>query len=141
MDMLYIVLKIALFVVMIKISMTWIYNIVFFVMKKPYLFLACSFFFNIIAFQILNLLIPSLFNEGILNIYGAASLISIILLLPPKNTMCPEREFNNFCDEFSGIKHSRLFYRISLFLFFIGGIVGSYIIMMQNGIEIIQNVK
>jgi hypothetical protein len=128
MDMLYIVLKIAFFVFILKISMNWIYNIVFFVMKKPYLFLACSFLFNIIAFQILNLLIPSLFNESILDIYGFACLISIILLLPPKNTMYTEREFNEICDEFSGIKHSRLFYRISLFLFFTGGIVGGYII-------------
>ena len=141
MDFLYIFLKIAFFVFIIKISMIWIYNIVFFIMKKPYLFLACSFLFNILVFQILNLLIPSLFNEGILNIYGFASLISIILLLPPKNTMCTEKEFNEICDEFIGIKHSRLFYRISLFFFFIGGIVGSYIVMMQNGIEIIQNVK
>lgn len=141
MELIYIFFKIAIFVFTIKISMTWIYNIVFFIMKKPLFFLICSFLFNIVVFQILNFLIPSVFNEGILNIYGTACLVSLVLLLPPKNTMYTNEEFNEICDDFSGIKNSRLIYRISLFLFFIGWIAGSYIVMMQNRINIIEHIK
>ena len=141
MELVYIIMMIVFIVYLIKISMRWIYNYCFYMLKSPNLFLISSFLFNIVVLEILNLLVSINIKENIFNLYCLSSIIAIWFLIPPKNITYTEEEFNKICDDFSGIKNSRKLYRIGLFLFFLGGIVGAYIIMMQNGITIIEHVK
>ena len=116
---------------LIKFAMTWIYNIVFALLKHPYIYIAIAFLFNIVAFEILALLYSQITNTSVFNMYGLASIVALFLLIPPKNNNISKEYMSKFSDEMLGIKHSIGLYRAGLFAFFIGEILGSYLIMYQ----------
>jgi len=142
MSWIFIALKIAIIVFIIKVIMIQAYNILFFIMKKPYLYIIFAGMFNIVALEILSLFFNIKTEAYIFNIYGLSSIIALFFLVPPKtDKVISKKEMNKLSDEMTGIKHSRLLYRVGLFVFFIGNIVGSYLIMYQNGIKIIETVS
>lgn len=138
MAIIFIILKIILMVFVIKILMAQAYNFMFIFFKKPYLYLIICFLFNIIIFQILNYFYSQSTEQYIFNLYGFSSLVAIFLLFPPKVTIMEGEDLNELCDNLTGIKNSRLLYRIGLFLFFIGSIMGGYLIIYQEHILIIS---
>jgi hypothetical protein len=73
--------------------------------------------------------------------YGLASVIALFFLFPPQNNNISKKDLSEFSDEMLGIKHSIILYKFGLFAFFIGGILGSYLIMYQYGINILNTIK
>jgi len=136
-----IAIKIAITVFVIKVLMTQAYNILFFLMKKPYLYILFAGAFNIIVFEILRLLFNQITQTYIFNLYGFSAFIALFFLTPPDTSkILSKEEMSNFSDEMTGIKHSVGLYKIGLFAFFVGGIIGSYLIMYQDGIKIFETV-
>lgn len=136
-----IIIKIAITIYIIKVIMTQAYNILFFVMKKPYLYILFAGIFNILVFEILRLLFDQKMQTYIFNLYGISAFIALFFLIPPNNSkFISKKEMSKLSDEMTGIKHSVGLYRLGLFAFFIGEIIGSYLIMYQDGIKIFETV-
>ncbi len=123
---------------LIKLAMTWGYNIIFFMMKKPYLYIIFSFLFNIIIFQILLYFYSQETDTSIINIYALSSIIALMMLIPPKSKVYSQKEMDNFADELTGVQNSIRLNKIALFAFFIGGVIGSYLIMYQANISVLD---
>jgi len=141
MEVVFFFLKLFFIAFLIKLTMTWIYNIVFALLKHPYIYIAISFLFNIVAFEIIALFYSQSIDTRIFNMYGTASVIALFLLFPPKNDNISKEDLSEFSDEMLGINHSIVLYKVGLFAFFIGGILGSYLIMHQYGINILDTIK
>jgi len=135
MEIIFFLVKLFLTAFIIKFIMTWIYNIVFFALKSPYIYILVAFLFNIVVFEILAYFYSQSQDTYIFNTYGLASLIALFLLIPPRNKNITKEEMSEMSDEMLGFKHSIILYRVGLFAFFIGEAIGSYIIMYQYHIN------
>lgn len=100
---------------------TWSYNILFYVLKKPVLWFVAMF-----AIGFLTLFLSSFF-ENKLDIISSAATLAFLFNMPPKNKDIPKDMMDKLSDEFSEIKNSRIKYYIGLGLYVAGCILGQVI--------------
>jgi len=114
---LFIVLTLLLFLV-ITTLFKQSYNVLFFFLKKPILWIVFVGMLNFLVFYISSLAPKSYY------VVLWASLVAFFDNLPPKNKVMTKAELNGLCDEMLDIKSSRLKYRIGLFSYALGGFLG-----------------
>ena len=94
------------------------YNILFCFLKKPILWIVFVGILSFFAF-FLSSLAPRSYHVVWWALLGA-----LLDNIPPKKKILPEDEMNKLSDEMLNIKSSRRKYRIGLFSFAFGGVLG-----------------
>ncbi len=121
MKWLYLILGIIVFTFLLNIMITWSYNILFAILKKPVLWLIVMF-----AIGFLTLFLSSYFKNALVMI-SIAAFLAFLLKIPPKNKDISRDEIDKLCDEYAEVKNSRIKYRIGLGLYVTGCIFGQVI--------------
>ena len=117
MSFLFFVLKVAVSVSILNILYRQSYNIFFFYLHKPFLWIA---FVGSLGF--LWFLVGSFYNFSF-NVVCWSAIIAFALNVPPKSPIS-KSEMSEFSDSFTGVNKSMLKSRVGLIGFAIGNILG-----------------